>query len=92
MLGEAARIAGRAVWFIDAERSLLAAALLGVLTAAQSRAWPVVHDTVVSLRKMYAEEELALIGALAPALPPGARVTTGRVAPGFTFLRVALSP
>lgn len=92
MLGEAARIAGRAVWFIDAERSLLAAALLGTIIGAQSRAWPVVHDTVVSLRKMYAEEELALIGSLTPGLPPGSHVSTGRKKPGFAHLRVAPRP
>jgi SAM-dependent methyltransferase len=91
MLGEAARIARRSVWFIDAERGLLAASLLGLLMGLRDRSWPVLHDTVVSLRKMYAEEELALLGSLAPALPPGARVSTGRSPPGFCYLRVELS-
>jgi SAM-dependent methyltransferase len=90
MLGEAARIARRAVWFIDAERSLLAAALLGSVVGLHARAWTVLHDTVVSLRKMYTEEEFSLLGALAPALPPAARVTTRRRAPGFATLHVAL--
>ncbi|RYE93136.1 MAG: methyltransferase domain-containing protein, partial [Myxococcales bacterium] len=90
LAGEAARRAGRAVWLIDAERSLLAAGLVGLVAAGRGRSWPVVHDTVVSLRKMYAEEELALMGALTPGLPPGARVSTGRRAPGFAYLRIGL--
>jgi 2-polyprenyl-3-methyl-5-hydroxy-6-metoxy-1,4-benzoquinol methylase len=92
MLGEAARIARRSVWFIDAERSLLAAYLLGLVVALRGRSWPVLHDTVVSLRKMYTEEELSLIGALAPALPPGAQISTHREPPGFASLRVTISP
>lgn len=91
MLGEAARIARRSVWFIDAERSLIAAAMLGAVVGIHGRAWPPVHDTIVSLRKMYVEEELSLIGRLAPALPVGASVTTGRVAPGFAYVRVGLA-
>lgn len=92
MFGEASRIARRAVWFIDAERSLLAASLLSVVMGLHCRSWPPVHDTIVSLRKMYTEEELTLIGGLAPDLPPHARVSSNREPPGFACLRANLSP
>lgn len=91
MFGEATRIARRSVWFIDAERSLLAASLLGVAMGLHCRAWPPIHDTIVSLRKMYTEEELSLLGNLAPGIPAHAQVSTGQQAPGYTFLRASLT-
>jgi len=37
---------------------------------------------------MFYEEELALFAALAPGLPPGARVETGAMLPAHAWLRV----
>lgn len=86
---EASRVAARAVWLVDGERTLLGAAILGLVAALYARSWPAVHDTVVSLRKMYNEEELAAIARLAPCGPAGSHATTGRVAPGFTYVRIS---
>lgn len=88
IVAEAARSARRAAWFIDAERGLAPAVLAGALSAAYGRSWPVVHDTVVSLRRMPIEEELFLLSELAVGIPPGSLISTGRRAPGFVFLRV----
>lgn len=90
MLGEAARKARRAVVFVDGERGLVAALAVGAVMAAAGRAWPVLHDTVVSLRRMYVVEELLLLAHLAPGLPSGARVTAGRLPPGYAHVEVLL--
>lgn len=89
MLSGAARVASRAVWMIDGERSLVGAIALSLVVAAYSRSWHAVHDTFVSLRKMYTEEELAAIAMLAPCTSAGCRSTSGRVAPGFVYLRLS---
>jgi SAM-dependent methyltransferase len=87
MLAEASRVSADAVWLIDGERTLLGAALLGAIAAAHTPSWPVLRNTVVSLRSMYTQEELGLIASLAPDLPFGTRVETGRRGPGFAFVR-----
>jgi ubiquinone/menaquinone biosynthesis C-methylase UbiE len=88
MIGEAARAARVGLAFVDAERSWLSIALLAPFVAAWGRSWPLLHDTVVSLRRMYYEEELALLATLAPGLPAGARIETGTAPPGHAWLRV----
>jgi hypothetical protein len=88
IIAEAARSAGRAAWFIDAERDVAPVALMGLASAVYGRSWEVVHDTVVSLRRMPVEEELFLLSELAVGIPAGSLVSTGRRAPGFVFLRV----
>lgn len=90
MLGEAARCARAGACFIDGERGLLPLAVIAPLMLAWGRSWPVLHDTVVSLRRMPCEEELLLLGSLAPGLPAGARVESGRQAPGYAWVRVAV--
>jgi SAM-dependent methyltransferase len=88
IVAEAARSARRAAWFIDAERGIAPAIVAGALSAAYGRSWAVVHDTVVSLRRMPIEEELFLLSELAVGIPEGSLISTGRRAPGFVFLRV----
>jgi ubiquinone/menaquinone biosynthesis C-methylase UbiE len=91
MLGEAARVARRSVCFIDAERGLVPLALVAPAMALLGRAWPVVHDTVVSLRRMYFQEELLLLAHLAPSLPASARVSSGRFGAGYAHVRIGLN-
>lgn len=88
MMGEAARAARLGLCFIDAERGVLPLLLVSPLLLAYGRSWPVLHDTVTSLRRMYYEEELALLAALAPALPAHTHVESGRRAPGFAYVRL----
>lgn len=89
VIGEASRIAGRAVWLVDGERTIVGAALLALVASLDTGSWAATHDTFVSLRKMYAEEELAAIARMSPAVRAGSTITTGRVAPGFTYLRAS---
>lgn len=86
LLAEASRVASRAVWLVDGERTLVGAAALGGAVALHTGSWNAVHDTVVSLRKMYTEEELGLLASLAPGMPEGWKVETGRLGPGFVFV------
>jgi ubiquinone/menaquinone biosynthesis C-methylase UbiE len=91
MIGEAARVARTGLCFIDAERGFVPMALVPAVMAAYGRAWPVVHDTVVSLRRMYLVEELWLLAALAPALPEACATACGRRSPGFGWIQVTRS-
>jgi hypothetical protein len=87
MIGEAARSARVGLCFIDGERGVLPLMVVAPLLLAYGRSWALFHDGVVSLRRMYYEEELALCAGLAPGLG-GANVEAGRQPPGFAFLRV----
>lgn len=91
MIGEAARVARTGIVFVDAERSLMAIAMLGPFAALYSRSYPFLHDMITSLRRMYYEEELALLADLAPGLPESARIETGFTYPGHAYLRIATS-
>jgi ubiquinone/menaquinone biosynthesis C-methylase UbiE len=91
MIGEASRVAREGIVFIDAERSWTSIAFLAPFAILWGRSYAFVHDTVVSLRRMYYEEELALLAALAPGLPPGARVETGFAHPAHAFLRIEVA-
>jgi SAM-dependent methyltransferase len=91
MVGEAARIARIGVLFLDAERAYLPIAFLVPIFALRGRSFPVLHDLVVSLRRMYIEEELWLLAKLAPGLPERAVIDSGRRAPGFAYVRVVLA-
>lgn len=82
MLGEAARAARVGVRFIDGERGYVPLLVLPALMGLYGRSWPAVHDTWVSLRRMYLAEELLLLARLAPGLPADATVYAERVAPG----------
>ncbi|HRI55364.1 MAG TPA: class I SAM-dependent methyltransferase [Pseudomonadota bacterium] len=87
MLGEATRVAGTGVCFIDGERGYFPL-LLAPLMGAYGRSWGALHDTWVSLRRMYLAEELELLGQLAPALPAGAQLAAARLPPGHLMLTI----
>lgn len=87
MLGEATRAAGTGVCFIDGERGYFPL-LLAPLMGAYGRSWGALHDTWVSLRRMYLAEELELLAQLAPALPEGAQLAVARLPPGHLMLTI----
>lgn len=89
MLGEAGRAARTGAVFIDGERSFVGMLLVSSIMLAYGRTWPVVHDTAVSLRRMYLAEELLLLARLAPALPDDVEIEAGRVAPGYAFVELS---
>jgi hypothetical protein len=92
MLGEAVRAARVGACFIDGERSFLMCGLVAIASALYGRSYVLFRDGVVSLRRMFYEEELALIAALAPGLPPSARIETGATLPAHAFVRVSKMP
>jgi SAM-dependent methyltransferase len=87
MLGEAVAAARTGVCLIDGERSWLMFVLIGLATALHGRSWVLFHDGLVSLRRMFYEEELGLFGALAPAVAATARLETGVLWPAHAYLR-----
>ena len=89
MIGEAARAATTGVLIADAERSWLFYGLVTVASALHGRSWVLVHDGMVSLRRMFYEEELGLLATLAPNLPPAAHLETGTFLPAHAFVRIA---
>ena|GEM_PF-212425 len=92
MIGEASRAATVGACFIDGERSWV---LLGAFIPAAtliSRSRTLVHDGIVSLRRMYYREELELLGALAPGVPEGVRVEIGSSPPAHIFVRLKRDP
>jgi 2-polyprenyl-3-methyl-5-hydroxy-6-metoxy-1,4-benzoquinol methylase len=90
LVGEAARSARIGVCFVDGERRWLTLGLLAPMVALYGRNRTFVHDATVSVRRMFYEEELALLAALAPGVPQGARIETGTVAPAHAFVRIRL--
>jgi SAM-dependent methyltransferase len=86
MLGQAANAAKLGVCFIDAERGVLPLALMTGVMALYGRRWPVVHDTAVSIRRMYVCEELELLSRLAPGLPSACRIRAARMPPGHVHV------
>jgi 2-polyprenyl-3-methyl-5-hydroxy-6-metoxy-1,4-benzoquinol methylase len=88
MIGEAARAATTGVLIADAERSWLFYGLVGLVSAIHGRSWVLTHDGMVSLRRMFYEEELGLLATLAPSLPPGAHIETGAFLPAHAFVRI----
>ena len=92
MLASAARVARVAVLFVDGERDPGPLLIMPVLMALYGRSWPVVHDTLVSVRRMYVAEELALIAHATPGLPPGTVIEYGRLPPGHSFILLRLEP
>jgi 2-polyprenyl-3-methyl-5-hydroxy-6-metoxy-1,4-benzoquinol methylase len=88
MLGEAARAAHVGVCFIDGERSWLTWALVATAAGLYGRQRMFAHDARTSVRRMFYEEELALVTALAPGVPADARVETGTCRPAHVFVRL----
>lgn len=88
LIGEAATTANVGICFVDGERGVLATTLITLAMALYGRDWPVVHDTFVSMRRMYVAEELALLAQLAPGLGTEHAISTGRMRPGHAFVKV----
>ncbi|UQA61585.1 class I SAM-dependent methyltransferase [Polyangium aurulentum] len=88
MMGEAARAAKVGACFVDGERSWLSYGLLALTGVLYGRSYTFLHDATVSIRRMFYEEELALLAALAPAMPEGARIETGIAPPSHVFVRI----
>jgi hypothetical protein len=88
MIGEASRAANVGACFIDGERSLTTLALFLPAATLYTRHGTLVHDGIVSIRRMYYKEELGLLAALAPGKPPDARVETGSCLPAHGYLRI----
>lgn len=86
MMGEAHRAAEHAVLFIDGQRSLLALSLFVPAGLFLGRNLPLVRDGIVSLRRMYYKEELALLAALSPGIAGRARVVTERIVPAHGYV------
>lgn len=88
MIGEAARAARAGVCFVDGERSWLSFAFITSMAALYGRTYTLVHDAAVSVRRMFYEEELALLAALAPGMPESARLECGFAFPAHAYVRV----
>ena len=73
----------------DAERSWLFYGLVAVVSVLHGRSWVLTHDGMVSLRRMFYEEELGLLATLAPSVPATAHVETGTFLPAHAFVRIA---
>jgi 2-polyprenyl-3-methyl-5-hydroxy-6-metoxy-1,4-benzoquinol methylase len=77
------------VVFVDGERNLFALAMVTVTSALLGRgSLPFLHDSFVSMRRMYTEQELALIAELAPFPKGRPTIERGWHPPGHVFLRV----
>lgn len=84
LLAEAVRVAGRGVVFMDGLRALTQlVGGVGIFVAVGAPR-PSLHDTVVSVRRMFATEELALMVACAPGC---ARASTTYVSPAWSAVR-----
>jgi 2-polyprenyl-3-methyl-5-hydroxy-6-metoxy-1,4-benzoquinol methylase len=88
MVGQAARSARVGALFVDGERSYLMIGLFVPTATLLSRSYALVHDGIVSLRRMYYKEELELLAALAPGVPPDAHIEAGSMLPAHAYLRV----
>jgi 2-polyprenyl-3-methyl-5-hydroxy-6-metoxy-1,4-benzoquinol methylase len=88
MFSEASRVATRGVMFIDGARSARnAAAFVGIgLLLFRNRAFA--HDALVSFRRFYVPEELALIARLCPG---GDAARAGWILPGHCALELEKS-
>jgi len=91
LLSEAARAAKVGVVFIDGERSWFTLGLMALTGALYGRTYTFFHDSTTSIRRMYYEEELALIARLSPCLPE-ASIETKAVPPSHVFVRVTRQP
>jgi len=92
MLGEAASVARHGAIIVDGERNPFALVLIATMAALLGRgSLPFLHDAVVSMRRMYTEQELALMAALCPRRDGGRAVSVSRgwVHPGHAWVEVA---
>ncbi|MDC0749886.1 class I SAM-dependent methyltransferase [Polyangium mundeleinium] len=91
MMSEAARRARVGACFIDGERSFTTLGLVALVGALYGRTYTFYYDAVTSIRRMFYEEELALVAALAPGMPK-VRVETGIAPPSHVYVRITREP
>jgi hypothetical protein len=91
IFGEAARKARVGVCFVDGERGVLPLMFIIPVMSAYGRAWPVVHDSVVSVRRMFTEQELWLLASLAPGLPTDCHLRSKRIPPGHALVAMQVA-
>ncbi|MDI3287120.1 class I SAM-dependent methyltransferase [Polyangium sp. 15x6] len=91
MMSEAARRARVGACFFDGERSFTTLGLVALVGALYGRTYTFYYDAVTSIRRMFYEEELALVAALAPGMPK-ARVETGIAPPSHVYVRITREP
>ncbi len=94
MLAEAASVARHGAVIVDGERNPFALVMVTALSAALGRgSVPFLHDSFVSMRRMYTEQELALMASLAPKNGEAERMPTriierGWLGPGQIYARI----
>lgn len=88
LFAEAARAARHGAIVVDGERNPFALLLVTMMSGWIGRgSVPFLHDAVVSIRRMYTEQELALIARLAPGeTGAGVEVKRGWAPPGFVWM------
>jgi hypothetical protein len=90
MFAEATAAARHGALVIDGERNPFALLLVAIVGSIVGRgSLPFMHDALVSMRRMYTEQELALIAALSPARDRIA-VRRGWLPPGHVWIEGAL--
>lgn len=95
LLAESSAVARHGVALVDGERNAFALLLIATVGSAIGRgSVPFLRDSVVSIRRMYTEQELALIGALAPRGEGEAKlaIERGWAQPGHVWLRAHAEP
>lgn len=90
LFAAAARVARHGAVLVDGERNPFAVLLITGIAAAIGRgSVPFLHDSFVSMRRMYTEQELALLAELSPSLPTDVKIERGWLSPGHIFIRSA---
>lgn len=90
LFAEASSVARHGAVLVDAERNPIALlTVTGVAGALGRGSVPFLHDSFVSIRRMFTEQELALVGMLAPQGDgePTRKIERGWLAPGHVFIR-----
>lgn len=90
LFAEAAATARHGAVLVDGERNPIALlSVVGVAAAIGRGSLPFLHDSLVSIRRMFTEQELALVGLLAPhgEGEQGHDLERGWLAPGHVFVR-----
>jgi ubiquinone/menaquinone biosynthesis C-methylase UbiE len=90
LFAEASSVARYGAVLVDGERNPFAVALITSIAAVLGRgSVPFVHDSFVSMRRMYTEQELALLAELAPQNEgePRRAIERGWLSPGHIYVR-----
>lgn len=93
LLAEATSVARYGAVLVDGERNPFVLAVIAALAHAIGRgSIPFLHDSVVSVRRMYSEQELALVAALSPKGEgePARAIERGWLPPGHVYVRTRI--